>query len=125
MFTEARQSLSAEITNRLVTTLVARCSHSDFIYEIESLSQKVDATSVPTKLNIEFELVLRYAEKPDEYLIFHSLIENLNLFMSPYSIIYHEIDLVNSNVSDEELKERMIREFEIYSTFDFEFSIES
>ena len=50
MFTEAKQSVSAEITNHLETTLVARCSDSDFVYEIEGFTQKVDATSVPTKL---------------------------------------------------------------------------
>ena len=125
MFTEAKQSVSAEITNHLETTLVARCSDSDFVYEIEGFTQKVDATSVPTKLTVEFELVLRYAEKPNESLMFHSRIKDINLFSDSYSILSYEIDLTQSNVYDYELKERMFKAFEVYSLFELKFSIES
>ena len=125
MFTETKKSLSTEITNQLETTLVAACSDSDFFYEIESLKQTVDATSVPTKLTIEFELVFRYADDLKESLMFHSRIEDLNLFKDTYTIVSHEIDLVISNVLNEELKERMMRAFEIYSLFELRFSIES
>lgn len=125
MFNETDKSLTTEITSRLETTLVARCADPDFFYEISDLRQFIDASSGSTKLNIEFELVLKYTNKPNELLMFHARIEDIDLSSDAYYINSHEIDLVISNVLNEELKERMINAFEVASAFKLKFSIES
>lgn len=126
MYAETKKSLSAEITSRVETTLVARCGDSDFFYEILDIRQFVDANSVPTKLTIEFELALKYADKPNEFLMFHARLEDLDLSSDVYYIGSPAIELTHSNVFDQELKERMIRASEGYSSaFELRFSIES
>lgn len=125
MSTETSKSLSAEITSRLETTLVARCGDTDFFYEILDLRQFVDVTSVPAKFTIEFELALKYADKPNELLMFHARIEDLDLSSDAYYLSSSQIDLTHVDVRSEELKERMIDAFEIWSAFELKFSIES
>lgn len=125
MSTETNKSLSAEITSRLETTLVARCGDPDFFYEILDLRQFIDVTSVPAKFTIEFELALRYADKPNELLMFHARIEDLDLSSDVYYLSSSQIDLTHVDVRSEELKERMIDAFEIWSAFELKFSIES
>lgn len=125
MSTETSKSLSAEITSRLETTLVARCGDTDFFYEILNLRQFVDVTSVPAKFTIEFELALKYADKPNEFLMFHARIEDLDLSSDVYYLSSSQIDLTHVDVRSEELKERMIDAFEVWSAFELKFSIES
>lgn len=124
MSSETTRSSSVEVTNRLETTLVARCSNPDFFYEINDLRQLVDASSAPTKSTVEFEVVLRYADKPNEFLVFHARIEDFNSHSDVYYVNSNALDLVISNVFDEELKERMIEAFEVWSAFELKFSIE-
>lgn len=126
MFTEAKKSSSVEVAHRLGATLVARCSDSDFIYEIENLRlTSIDASSIPARCTIDFVLVLRCAEEPNEFITFYSQIKDLHLISDFYNIESYEINMIDSNVSDYELKERMIKAFESYSSFNLEFSIES
>lgn len=125
MSTETSKSLSAEITSRLETTLVARCGDTDFFYEILDLRQFVDVTSVPAKFTIEFELALKYADKPNELLMLHARIEDLDLSSDVYYLSSGQIDLTHVDVRSEELKERMIDAFEIWSAFELKFSNES
>lgn len=64
MFSKTQKSTSIEVTHRLNTTLIAECSDSDFLYEIESLRQtSIDSASIPMRCTIDFVLVLRDAEK--------------------------------------------------------------
>ena len=126
MFTETRKSTSVEVTHRIVTSLRASCSDSDFIYETESLRQtSIDTSSVPMRCTIDFVLVLRYTEELNESVTFYAQIKDLDLITDFYNIESYEISVIDSNVSDYELKERMLRAFESYSSFDLEFSIES
>lgn len=124
MFTEATKSSSAEITSRVETTLVARCSDSDFVYEIESLKQSIKSTSLPIRQTIEFVVTLRSAEDDQSFMTFYSQIKDLEVRLDFFSIPNYYVSLIDANVSDVELKERMLKAFESYSSFDLEFSIE-
>lgn len=124
MFTETTRSSSVEITRQIEATLVARCSDSDFLYEIESLRQSIKSTSLPVRLTIEFVVTLRSAEDPREFLTFESRIKDLEVRLDFYSVSSYNFNLIEANVSDIELKERMIKAFESYSSFNLEFSIE-
>lgn len=124
MFTEATRSSSAEITRRVEAKLVARCSDSDFVYEIESLKQSIKSTSLPIRQTIEFVVTLRSAEDPKEFMTFYSQIKDLEVRLDFFSIPNYYVSLIDANVSDVELKERMLKAFESYSSFDLEFSIE-
>lgn len=124
MFTETTKSSSVEITRRVEATLVARCSDSDFVYEIESLRQSIKSTSLPIRQTIEFVVTLRSAEDPREFLTFESRIKDLEVRLNFYSVPIYNFNLIETNVSDVELKERMIKAFESYSSFNLEFSIE-
>lgn len=124
MFTEAKKSSSAEVAHRLTATLVARCSDSDFIYEIESLRQKIDASSLPMKQTIDFVVTMRSAEDHREFITFYSQIKDLEVRLDFFSIPIYYINVIDSNVDDYELKDRMINAFESYSSFNLEFSIE-
>lgn len=124
MFTETTKSSSAEITRRVEATLVARCSDSDFVYEIESLKQSIKSTSLPIRQTIEFVVTLRSAEDPKEFMTFYSQIKDLEVRLDFFSIPNYYVSLIDANVSDVELKERMLKAFESYSSFDLEFSIE-
>ena len=124
MFTETTKSSSAEITRRVEATLVARCSDSDFVYEIESLKQSIKSTSLPIRQTIEFVVTLRSAEDPREFMTFYSQIKDLEVRLDFFSIPNYYVSLIDTNVSDVELKERMLKAFESYSSFDLEFSIE-
>lgn len=126
MFAETKKSTSVEVTHRLDATLVANSSDSDFVYEIESLRlTSIDTSSIPARFTIDFVLVLRYAEEPNEFITFYSQIKDFDLISDFYNIESYEINIIDSNVSDYELKERMIKSFEKYSLFRLEFSIES
>ena len=124
MFTETTKSSSVEITRRIEATLVASCSDSDFVYEIESLKQSIKSTSLPIRQTIEFVVTLRSAEDPREFLTFESRIKDLEVRLDFYSVSSYNFNLIETNVSDVELKERMIKAFESYSSFNLEFSIE-
>lgn len=124
MFTEATKSSSAEITRRVEVTLVARCSDSDFLYEIESLKQSIKSTSLPIRQTIEFVVTLRSAEDDQSFMTFYSQIKDLEVRLDFFSIPNYYVSLIDANVSDVELKERMLKAFESYSSFDLEFSIE-
>lgn len=125
MFTEATKSSSAEITHQIEATLVARCSDSDFVYEIESLKQSIKSTSLPIRQTIEFVVTLRSAEDDQSFMTFYSQIKDLEVRLDFFSIPNYYVSLIDANVSDVELKERMLKAFESYSSFDLEFSIES
>lgn len=124
MFTETTKSSSAEITRRVEATLVARCSDSDFVYEIESLKQSIKSTSLPIRQTIEFVVTLRSAEDDQSFMTFYSQIKDLEVRLDFFSIPNYYVSLIDTNVSDVELKERMLKAFESYSSFDLEFSIE-
>lgn len=124
MFTEAKKSSSAEVAHRLTTTLIASCYDSDFIYEIESLRQSIDASSLPMKQTIEFVVTMRSAEDDQSFMTFYSQIKDLEVRLDFFSIPNYYVSLIDANVSDVELKERMLKAFESYSSFDLEFSIE-
>lgn len=125
MFTEATRSSSAEITRRVEATLVARCSDSDFVYEIESLKQSIKSTSLPIRQTIEFVVTLRSAEDPREFMTFEAQIKDLEVRLDFYSVPKYYLNLIDEQLSNLEMKERMIKAFESYSSFDLEFSIES
>lgn len=125
MLTETKKSSSVEVTHRLDATLVAICSDSDFIYEIESLKQSIDATSLPIRQTIEFVLTLRSAEDSKDFMTFYSQIKDLEVRLDFVRVNTYEMSLIDTNVLDVELKERMMRAFEKYSSFNLEFSIES
>lgn len=124
MFTETTKSSSAEITRRVEATLVARCSDSDFVYEIESLKQSIKSTSLPIRQTIEFIVTMRPAEDDQSFMTFYSQIKDLEVRLDFFSIPNYYVSLIDTNVSDVELKERMLKAFESYSSFDLEFSIE-
>ena len=124
MFTETTKSSSVEITRRIEATLVARCSDSDFLYEIESLKQSIKSTSLPIRQTIEFVVTLRSAEDDQSFMTFYSQIKDLEVRLDFFSIPNYYVSLIDANVSDVELKERMLKAFESYSSFDLEFSIE-
>lgn len=124
MFSETKKSTSAEVVHRLGATLVARCSDSDFIYEIESLRQKIDASSLPMKQTIDFVVTMRSAEDHRDFITFYSQIKDLEVRLDFFSIPIYYISVIDSNVDDYELKDRMINAFENYSSFNLEFSIE-
>ena len=124
MISETKKSSSVEVTHRLDATLVAICSDSDFIYEIESLKQSIDATSLPIRQTIEFVLTLRSAEDSKDFMTFYSQIKDLEVRLDFFSIPNYYVSLIDANVSDVELKERMLKAFESYSSFNLEFSIE-
>lgn len=125
MFSETKKSISVEVTHRLDATLVASCSDSDFIYEIESLKQSIDSTSLPIRQTIEFLVTMRPAEDSKDFMTFYSQIKDLEVRLDFFSVPIYYISLIDTNVSDVELKERMMRAFESYSSFNLEFSIES
>ena len=126
MFSETKKSTSTEVTHRLDATLVASCSDSDFVYEIENLRlTSIDTSLIPARCTIDFVLVLRCAEEPNEFITFYSQIKDFDLISDFYNVESYEINIIDSNVSDYELKERMIKSFEKYSLFRLEFSIES
>ena len=124
MFTETTKSSSAEVTRRVEATLVARCSDSDFVYEIESLRQSIDASSLPMKQTIDFVVTMRSAEDHREFITFYSQIKDLEVRLDFFSILIYYINMIDSNVDDHELKDRMLLAFENYSSFNLEFSIE-
>ena len=124
MFTEATRSSSAEITRRVEATLVARCSDSDFVYEIESLKQSIKSTSLPIRQTIEFVVTLRSAEDPREFMTFEAQIKDLEVRLDFYSVPKYYLNLIDEQLSSLEMKERIVKAFESYSSFDLEFSIE-
>lgn len=124
MLAETKKSTSVEVTHRLEATLRARCSDSDFVYEIESLKSSVDVTSLPIRQTIEFVVALRSAENPMEFLTFEARLKDHEVRLDFYSIPKYDLDLIDANVSDVELKERMLKAFESYSSFALEFSVE-
>ena len=124
MFTEATRSSSAEITRRVEATLVARCSDSDFVYEIESLKQSIKSTSLPIRQTIEFVVTLRSAEDPREFMTFEAHIKDLEVRLDFFGVPMYYLNLIDEQSSNLEMKERMIKAFESYSSFDLEFSIE-
>lgn len=125
MLAETKKSTSVEVTHRLEATLRARCSDSDFLYEIDSLKQTIDATSLPIRQTIEFVVTLRSAENPMEFLTFESRINDLEVRLDFYSIPKYDLDLIDEQISSFEMKERIFKAFESYSSFSLEFSIES
>lgn len=124
MIAETKKSTSVEVTHQLEATLRARCSDSDFVYQIESLKSSVDVTSLPIRQTIEFVVTLRSAENPMEFLTFEARLKDHEVRLDFYSIPKYDLDLIDANVSDVELKERMIKAFESYSSFALEFSVE-
>lgn len=124
MFTETTRSSSVEITRRVEAMLVARCSDSDFVYEIESLKQSIKSTSLPIRQTIEFVVTLRSAEDPMEFLTFEARIKDLEVRLDFFSIPKHYLELIDEQLSSLEMKERIFKAFESYSSFDLEFSIE-
>lgn len=124
MFTETTKSSSVEITRRIEATLVARCSDSDFLYEIESLRQSIKSTSLPIRQTIEFVVTLRSAENPREFLTFEARIKDLEVRLDFYSVPTHYLELIDEQLSSLEMKERIFKAFESYSSFNLEFSIE-
>ena len=124
MFTETKKSSSAEVAHRLTATLIASCYDSDFIYEIESLRQSIDASSLPMKQTIDFVVTMRSAEDHREFITFYSQIKDLEVRLDFFSIPIYYINVIDSNVDDHELKDRMLLAFENYSSFNLEFSIE-
>ena len=125
MFSETKKSASVEVTHRLDATLVARCSDSDFVYEIENLKNSVDTTSLPIRQTIEFVLTLRSAEDSKDFMTFYSQIKDLEVRLDFFSIPNYYVSLIDTNVSDVELKERMLKAFNDYSSFILGFSVES
>ena len=105
-------------------TFRARCSDLDFVYEIESLKQTIDATSLPIRQTIEFVVTLRSAENPMEFLTFEARIKDLEVRLDFYSIPKYDLDLIDEQLSNFEMKERIFKAFESYSSFSLEFSIE-
>lgn len=124
MFTEATRSSSVEITRRVEATLVARCSDSDFVYEIESLKQSIKSTSLPIRQTIEFVVTLRSAEDPREFMTFEAQIKDLEVRLDFYSVPKYYLNLIDEQSLSLEMKERIVKAFESYSSFDLEFSIE-
>lgn len=124
MFTETTRSSSVEITRQIEATLVARCSDSDFLYEIESLRQSIKSTSLPIRQTIEFVVTLRSAENPREFLTFEARIKDLEVRLDFYSVPIHYLELIDEQLSNLEIKERIFKAFENYSSFNLEFSIE-
>ena len=124
MFTEATRSSSTEITRRVEATLVARCSDSDFVYEIESLKQSIKSTSLPIRQTIEFVVTLRSAEDPREFMTFEAQIKDLEVRLDFYSVPKYYLNLIDEQLLSLEMKERIVKAFESYSSFDLEFSIE-
>ena len=124
MFTEATRSSSVEITRRVEATLVARCSDSDFVYEIESLKQSIKSTSLPIRQTIEFVVTLRSAEDPREFMTFEAQIKDLEVRLDFYSVPKYYLNLIDEQFLSLEMKERIVKAFESYSSFDLEFSIE-
>lgn len=125
MITETKKSSSIEITHRLETNLITRCSDSDFIYEIESLKQSVDSTSLPIRQKIEFIVTMRPVEDDQSFMTFYSQVKDLEVRLDFFSVPTYYVSLIDTNVSDIELKERMLKAFRVYSSFDLEFSVES
>ena len=125
MITEAKKYSSVEVTHRLDATLIARCSDSSFLYEIESLKQSVDSTSLPIRQKIEFIVTMRSAEDEQAFMTFYSQIKDMEVRLDFFSIPIYYISLIDTNVSDVELKERMLKAFNDYSSFALEFSVES
>ena len=125
MFAETKKSTSVEVTHRLDATLVAICSDSDFSYEIESLRQRIDATSLPIRQTVEFVVTLRSAENPIEFLTFEAQIKDLEVRLDFYSVQKYDLTLIDEQVSSLEMKERIFKAFNDYSLFKLEFSIES
>lgn len=124
MFTETKKSSSVEVTHRLDATLVARCSDSSFLYEIESLKQSVDSTALPIRQKIEFIVTMRSAEDEQAFMTFYSQIKDLEVRLDFFNIPIYYVSLIDTNVSDIELKERMLKVFNEYSSFNLEFSVE-
>lgn len=125
MFSETKKSTSVEVTHRLEATLRARCSDSDFVYEIESLKQSIDSSSLPIRQTIEFIVTMRSAEDPKDFMTFYSQIKDLEVRLDFYSVPIYDVSLIDTNISDIELKERMLKAFESYSSFSLKFSVES
>ena len=125
MFSETKRSSSIEVAHQLVATLVARCADSDFVYEIESLRQKIDATSLPMKQTIDFVVTLRSTEDYREFLTFEAQIKDLEVRLDFFSIPLHYLTLIDEQLLSLEMKERIMKAFESYSSFNLEFSIES
>lgn len=125
MITETKKSSSIDVAHRLTATLVARCSDSDFIYEIESLRQLVDNTSLPIKQSIRTIVTLRSAEDSREFLTFEAEIRDLEVRLDFVSMSKHYFFIIDEQFSNFEMKERMLKAFNDHSSFNLEFSIES
>lgn len=125
MFAETKKSTSVEVTHKIGVTLTARCSDSDCLYEIDSLKQTIDSSSLPIRQTIEFVVTLRSAENPMEFLTFEARIKDLEVRLDFYSIPKYDLDLIDEQISSFEMKERIFKAFESYSSFSLEFSIES
>lgn len=125
MFSETKKSTSVEVTNRIEATLVASCSDSDFIYEIESLRQLVDDTSLPIKQSIRAIVTLRSSEDQKEFLTLEAEVRDLEVRLDFFSMPKHYFFIIDEQFSNFEMKERMLKAFNDYSSFNLEFSIES
>lgn len=86
--------------------------------------QSIKSTSLPIRQTIEFVVTLRSAEDDQSFMTFYSQIKDLEVRLDFFSIPNYYVSLIDANVSDVELKERMLKAFESYSSFDLEFSIE-
>ena len=95
------------------------------MYEIESLRQRIDATSLPIRQTVEFVVTLRSAEDPSEFLSFEAQIKDLEVRLDFYSVPKYDLTLIDEQVSSLEMKERIFKAFNDYSLFNLEFSIES
>lgn len=125
MIAETKKSTSVEVTNRIEATLVARCSDSDFIYEIESLRQLIDNTSLPIKQSIRTIVTLRSAEDPREFITLEAEIRDLEVRLDFVRMPKHYFFIIDEQFPNFEMKERMLKAFNDYSSFNLEFSIES
>ena len=67
---------------------------------------------------------MRSAEDHREFITFYSQIKDLEVRLDFFSIPIYYINVIDSNVDDHELKDRMLLAFENYSSFNLEFSIE-
>lgn len=125
MIAETKKSTYVEVTNRIEATLVARCSDSDFIYEIESLRQLIDNTSLPIKQSIRTIVTLRSTEDHREFLTLEAEIRDLEVRLDFVRMPKHYFFIIDEQFSNFEMKERMLKAFNDYSSFNLEFSIES
>lgn len=89
------------------------------------MKSSVDVTSLPIRQTIEFVVTLRSAENPMEFLTFEARLKDYEVRLDFYSIPKYDLDLIDEQLSSFEMKERIFKAFESYSSFALEFSVES